>query len=407
MHDDLENLRKERDLYDEQKQAAESARNATERARALTDEELALAARTQSALKKKLEASKKDPVVEFLKRYKGKPTDSDSDSDTEEPQPKKAKTIPSEFNPDGTAKSIPKYEGMNLDGLVLMKRVGDPISKQIGRNEFFPLVKMYTGEEVTTSQLGHVVVTTTTQNVPKQITKKAEFFFLLYNFGQYYLQLFLHKAASFLEYLAFLSKICENFTVSALVELDNQIRREYVQNTNWNWDQSNSVIDKIFTYFARDPSNLQGGGASSGFQQKQRFFKKPAKANFHPQSVLSKAQPNVQMQRYVQVPVQVPNYPLPGFSGYQALPQNIVPQQPKGGKRGGGKPRPKEDDETRRKHILAKNPNIVNERCSGYNFSVKGCTYETYLRLHVCYNCGAVDHKAPQCTLPRMYPCTI
>ena len=87
---------------------------------------------------------------------------------------------------------------------------------------------MYTGEEITTSQIGHVTVTTTTKNVPKKITNKSELFYLLYNFGQYYLQLYPEKASSFLEYCAFLTKICDDFTAQSLVELDNQIRKEYV-----------------------------------------------------------------------------------------------------------------------------------------------------------------------------------
>ena len=63
---------------------------------------------------------------------------------------------------------------MNLNGLVLMKRVDGNVRKAIGKNEYFPLSKMYTGEEVTISQIGHVTVTTTTSNAPKQISKKSE-----------------------------------------------------------------------------------------------------------------------------------------------------------------------------------------------------------------------------------------
>ena len=125
---------------------------------------------------------------------------------------------------------------MNVNGLVLFKRVTEDICRLIGKNEFFPLAKMYTGEEITTTQLGHVTVTTTSKNVPKPISNKSELFYLLYNFGQYYLQLYPEKASGFLEYLAFLTKVCDRFTVSALVELDNQIRKETVQHPQWNWD---------------------------------------------------------------------------------------------------------------------------------------------------------------------------
>ena len=129
-----------------------------------------------------------DAVINnFLKRLQRKQADSDSDSDDDgegQPRTKRSRPQSSEFDPDGVLLNVPKYEGQNLHGLVLFKSVSDDIRRLIGRNEFFPLEKMYTGEEITTSQIGHVTVTTTTKNVPKKITNKSELFYLLYNFGQ-------------------------------------------------------------------------------------------------------------------------------------------------------------------------------------------------------------------------------
>ena len=59
---------------------------------------------------------------------------------------------------------------------------------------------------------------------------------LLYEFGQFYLQVYLAKATSFLEYLAFITKYGIVFSVPVLVNLDNNIRRFYVQRPHLNWD---------------------------------------------------------------------------------------------------------------------------------------------------------------------------
>ena len=47
------------------------------------------------------------------------------------------------------------------------------------------------------------------------------------------------------------------------MELDNQIGKEYVIHPQWNWDQTNAVIDKIYTYFICDKSTFKGDSASA------------------------------------------------------------------------------------------------------------------------------------------------
>ena len=111
---------------------------------------------------------------------------------------------------------------------VTFKQVEEPIRKMIAKEEFFELSKMYTSEEVVTTQFGHVTMTTTKKDVPKNITQKSELFFLLYQFGQYYLQLYPSKASGFLKYLAYLTKICDNFNAPALVKLKSALRKEYI-----------------------------------------------------------------------------------------------------------------------------------------------------------------------------------
>ena len=255
---------------------------------------------------------------------------SESDSDSDEdgpPQPKRSRALASEFDEDGLLKKVPEYKGMNVSGLVLFKHITEDIHRLIGKNEFFPLAKMYTGEEITTTQLGHMTVTTMSKNVPKPMTNKSELFYLLYNFGQYYLQLYPEKASGFLEYLAFLTKVCDRFTVSALVELDNQIHIEYVQHPQWNWDQTNAIIDKIYMYFAREADNLKSGGASTSNagqsstggapQGKQGKGKK--QPFFQYQSPLAKVQPAATQQHFVSVTPPMPHYPgsFPGGPGFR------------------------------------------------------------------------------------------
>ena len=234
-------------------------------------------------------------------------------------QPRAKRSCPqsSEFDDEGALIKIPKYEGQNLHGLVLFKCVSAEIQHLIGKNEFFPLEKMNTGEEITTSQLVHVTVTTTTKNVPKRITNKSELFYLLYNFGQYYLQLYPEKASSFLEYCAFSTKICDDFTAQSLVELDNQICKEYVIHPHGNWDQMNAVIDKIYMYFIRDnlkndsaststaaavfPSTSGGGSKGRGKAKKRLFFQY--------QLPLPKVAQVATVQCFVSVPPPIPHFP--------------------------------------------------------------------------------------------------
>ena len=336
--------------------------------------------------------------------------DDDTNSDSDQlPKLKCSKAQSSEFDAEGLLKKTPEYKGMNISGLVLFKSVNDDICRAIRRNKFFPLAKMYTGEEITTTQLGHVTVTTT-KNLAKTITKKSVLFFLLYNFGQFYLQLYPEKAAGFLEYLGFLTKVCDRFTVTALVELDNQIKKEYVQHPQWNWDQTNSIIDKIYTYFAREADNLQpstGPSSSGGKQSKQG---KPKFQFMGQQSVLAKVQSLAQVQKFVSVPPPMPHFPgayalvVPfqaPASGPMAPQPFFAPQQNSGKKGQKGK---KESAEARHQKALQANPNIVNERCTAHNFSGKGCVFwEACLCLHVCFNCGDPSHKAPQCPHPCHY----
>ena len=63
-------------------------------------------------------------------------------------------------------------------------------------------------------------------------------------YTQFYLQCFLQKVASFLEYLAFMTKYCVIYLVSILVKLDNKIRQFCVQHTELNWDMTGPQVQQ-------------------------------------------------------------------------------------------------------------------------------------------------------------------
>ena len=177
MQQELDALKRDKQRSDEQKRLAEEARTAAERARALADEERNLADQEREKLQKEIDKTHDGQLAELVRAFRRKQREDDDDTDSDgdqPPKPKHSKAQSSEFDAEGLLKKTPEYKGMNISGLVLFKSVNDDIRRAIGRNEFFPLAKMYTGEEITTSQLGHMTVTTTTKNMAKTITKKSE-----------------------------------------------------------------------------------------------------------------------------------------------------------------------------------------------------------------------------------------
>ena len=180
---EVDALKKGKQTAENEKRLADEARTAAEEVRALADQEREQAEKEKEELQNEIEVNRDVTINELVKHFtKKQRSESDSDSDDDgPPQPKRSRALASEFDEDGLLRKVPEYKGMNVNGLVLFKRVTEDIRKLIGKNEFFPLAKMYTGEEITTTQLGHVTVTTTSKNVPKPITNKSELFYLLYN----------------------------------------------------------------------------------------------------------------------------------------------------------------------------------------------------------------------------------
>ena len=411
----LDDAKKQKELADNAAKLAEDQKRAAENARKLADKERELADAEKRFLEDQLKSKQEESLEDLVRRLtkqRNRLDDTDSDSDGE-PSSKRSRPDHDkcEFNSEGL-KTIPAdYTGMNINGLVLFNQVRPTIRKSIAKGEFFELNKMYTGTELTSTRVGNMTFTQETKDVPKQITQKSEMFFLLYQFGQFYLQIYPEKTVSFLEYLSFLTKMCDKMTHSALLELDSALRKEYVSHPQWNWDQTNGIIDRLYNYYARDPKNYKlgtfagtstnplpsvqqkGQGQSKGKKSGKQFNKFMPQQQFQaPQSVFipNNAPP---MQYAVQ-----PFIPPPPPSNVNPRPQftpgfNQQTPRPKGQGQGQGN----FNQQANIQRILQNNPNIRNERCTGWNFSAKGCQRKGCLRLHACFYCGDPGHKGPHC----------
>ena len=106
-----------------------------------------------------------------------------------------------------------------------------------------------------------VTVTAHTTSAPtsKDPATKADFFYLLYQFGHFYLQVNPNKVAGFLEYLGFLTKECKEFSVAGISCLDCQIRSQYINHPDWNWEQSRSEVSRVFHSMKGKAENLLPG----------------------------------------------------------------------------------------------------------------------------------------------------
>ena len=230
------------------KKAAQESYAAAEATRIIADEE------RQQLLADRSNTTK-DLLKELRRHTKYSNDSSDDDGDSRRPAKKKKKSEQSElFTLDGELKVPAPYEGMDMSNLVMHSQIPNEIVNHIANNEFFDLQEMFSGEELTTAGSSGTKAKTT-----KPITKKSEIFFLLYTFGMYYLQRFLHKAAGFLEYLAYLTKFGAPFNVPGLLKLDSALRVHYIKHPDWNWDQNNFTIYRTFDLLSRDPENLIPG----------------------------------------------------------------------------------------------------------------------------------------------------
>ena len=178
-----------------------------------------------------------------------------------EPPAKRLKEDKAEFALHGPKLVPADYTGMNFEGLIHHYRVDQKLRAKIARDEFFDLVKLFKLDDarvetpfVTNLQESGLL----TVNIPKaaQPKTKGDFFLLLYAFGQFYLQVYPDKTASFLEYLAYMMHYSTEFTVQGLLRLDSELRRLYIQNPAWNWNQSGYEVARVTERHLRDKNNL-------------------------------------------------------------------------------------------------------------------------------------------------------
>ena len=166
------------------------------------------------------------------------------------PPAKHFKEDKSDFGLNGPMLTLAKYSGMNFSGLIHQYKVERKFRNKIACDEYFDLVKLFKVEDtrietpfVTNLQDSGLL----TVNVPKSALPKTkgDVISLLYAFGQYYLQVYPGKAAAFLEYFAYLTSYSSEFTVQGLLKLDSEIRRLYMLNPTWNWEQSRYEVSCI------------------------------------------------------------------------------------------------------------------------------------------------------------------
>ena len=162
---------------------------------------------------------------------------------------------------------------------------------------------------------------------------------MLYSFGQYYLQYFPEKAAAFLEYLWYLTTYASEFTVQGLLKLDNELRRLYVLNPEWNWEQSRYEISCITDHHIRERNNFQN------IQSNQQSACKSSR----------------------------------GFGG-----------RGRGSFRGRSTSSPQVPSASQQSALAL-------ERCMNYNKGWCRLGNKCY-RQHICYSCGDKNHKLFTCT---------
>ena len=169
---------------------------------------------------------------------------------------------------DGELKVPPQYNGQNMNELIMHSQVPSELVEHLASNTFFDSAQMFSGEELTTTHMGNLEIKS--KGNAKTITKKLEIFFLLYQWGMYYLQLYPEKAAGYLEYLAYLTKYGEPFHAQGLLKLDFALRCQHVKHPSWGWDQNNPCIHHLCDLMSKDSSLIKEGAVVNRYPQRKK-----------------------------------------------------------------------------------------------------------------------------------------
>ena len=106
---------------------------------------------------------------------------------------KRLKLDGNKFFPNGQKKSLSPFTGAEFQGLIMQNQITPNIRKQIAKDQYFKLAKMFKSDEVVSTVISAppsgtagvtVTATTTNANTGKEPTTKADIFYLLYQFGQ-------------------------------------------------------------------------------------------------------------------------------------------------------------------------------------------------------------------------------
>ena len=182
-------------------------------------------------------------------------------------------------------------------------------------------------------------------------------------FGCYYLQKYLEKTISFLDYLLFLIHWSQHLNMLGLVQLDRKMHCHFSYNPDWHWVQDHSACQlSLIAVSLKDEYKL----------------KKREPGADHSRNNFTPAPP---MTTRSQGPLQSQYLGRGKSSGYSN-------KNPRGrGARGGGGHQDSAHAPVQK----------INEICN--NFNTKGCTYPSCRRCHVCY-CGSDKHSARDCPNP-------
>ena len=202
---------------------------------------------------------------------------------------KRSRADKSEFYLNGEKKVPAPYSKMMMEELLNPGSVDPQCREKIGRDEFFKLHHLFNADDLEAGcarqsrEEGTSVVPFNAGASHKGAPcSRSELFQLLYAFGQYYLQCYPQKACGFLEYLAYISKYGQTYSVPTLVKLDNSIRRFFIQRPALNWDVTHREIDRFEkdaniyqekekrSQSGHTPSKGRGSSAAQGSPQASR-----------------------------------------------------------------------------------------------------------------------------------------
>ena len=167
--------------------------------------------------------------------------------------------------------------------------------------------------------------------------QKQRFFSLLYDFGQFYLQIYPAKTAGFLEYLHYLTENNSDMTVQGVLKLGTAIRQQYITYLHWNWEESHHEINHFLPMFKADKNNLLATASSR-----------------YPNKLVGSRPLNK-------------NRPKPSFSKFATSRPDTTPKM---------------------------------GRCRNYNYKSCKLGNKCFCE-HICCKCGAANHKAPACTIQQ------